>query len=153
MKLTRRDFARLSAMAAFSQALPLRAQTARVRGAQAPMVHRGAGAHLDGSVHAGTEAVEDGEDHRARERASGKGGTAGGLVRRALLRDLQLREFRRDPAQQGDRRGVHRAAELDARRIHDPRGEGRQARFVREADGDEPGGLPRHDRSVPQRRT
>ena len=47
----------------------LRVSGERTKRAQAPVVHRGAGAHLDGTVHAWSGALEDREDYGAGERA------------------------------------------------------------------------------------
>ena len=44
------------------------------------------------------------------------------------------------------RRRLRRAAEQHARRVHDPRAQGGQARAVREADGEHPRGVPGDDR-------
>ena len=44
------------------------------------------------------------------------------------------------------RRRLRRAAEQHARRVHDPRAQGGQARAVREADGQHPRGVPGDDR-------
>ena len=45
-----------------------------------------------------------------------------------------------------DRRRLRRAAEQHARRVHDPRVEGGQARPLREADGQHAGRVPGDDR-------
>ena len=59
---------------------------------------------------------------------------------------LQLRELRQDRRQPGHPGGLHRAAQQHARRVHDPRAQGRQARAVREADGQHRGRLRKDDR-------
>ena len=59
---------------------------------------------------------------------------------------LQLRELRQDRRQPGHPGRLHRAAEQHARRVHDPGAQGRQARAVREADGQHRGRLREDDR-------
>ena len=59
--------------------------------------------------------------------------------------------IRRLPERRGRRR-LHRAAELDAPRIHGARRPSRRARVVREADGPDVAGLRADDRCVPTRR-
>ena len=55
-----------------------------------------------------------------------------------------------DDVPRAGRRGLHRAAELDARRVHDPRRAGRRARALREADGGDGRRVPADDRRLPR---
>ena len=86
------------------------------------------------------------EARRVRQRPSRQGRQARRALRRRSEEHLQLRELRHDQGQPRDRRRLHRAAEQHARRVHDPRAEGRQARALREADGEHAGRVRADDR-------
>ncbi len=83
---------------------------------------------------------------RLRERAPRQGAQARAALRRRGEEHLRLPGLRRDQEQPRDRRRLRRAAEQHARRVHDPRAQGGQARAVREADGQHPGRVPGDDR-------
>ena len=77
------------------------------------------------------------EARRVRQRTSGEGATSSphgyGVAAKNIYNYENFDKIADNPDIDV---GLHRAAQQHARRVHDPRAQGRQARAVREADGE-----------------
>ncbi len=98
-------------------------------------------------------AIEVLQSGRARQRRPRQGAASGGAARRPRPKRLQLRRLRPRSPSNPDVQVVYVVlAERAARGVCRPRGEGGQARPVREADGDQPRRMRAHDRRLQSRR-
>ena len=130
---------------------PAAAQVPDIRLPEVPGAEGGMGARRDRRADRqpdppGLPEVPEVEGGLLRQRTPGEGGAVRPGPRGRSEEHLHLRELRQDRRQPGHPGRLHRAAQQHARRVHDPGAQGRQARAVREADGQHRGRLREDDR-------